>query len=121
MMHLHDCYPTHITPIEKGTYTGWRKSHVTEKKMNISTLFQSNELIIFSDDRGEFKVFFHKNQLYKYWIELSPLNRIQKVNLQQKCVNGILKTFCIRFQLLIEPFDRKSYSLSICARPSSLA
>ena len=102
-------------------YTGMSKSNETRKKMNISTLFQSNGLINFSDDRGELKVFFYKNQLHKYWFELLPLHRIQKINLQQNCVNDILKTFLIRFQLLIQPFGRRSCSLSICARPSSLA
>ena len=60
--------------------TGCPKSHYTKKNLNIFTTLSSNELRFFSNDRGEFKVFFHKNQVYKYF-ELLPLASIMKFSI----------------------------------------
>jgi hypothetical protein len=101
--------------------TGWPINNCAIRNLNISTLFQSNGLIIFVGDRGEFKVFFDKNNVYKYSFELSSLTRIQKFDFYRNGVNGIWKRFFIRFLFPTYPFDRENCSLSICARPRSLA
>jgi len=101
--------------------TGCSINNTPIRNLNISTLFQSNGLIIFVGDRGEFKVFFDKNKVYKYSFELSSFTRIQKFDFYRNGVNGIWKRFFIRFLFPTYPFDRENCSLSICARPRSLA
>jgi len=101
--------------------TGCSINNTPIRNLNISTLFQSNGLIIFVGDRGEFKVFFDKNKVYKYSFELSSFTRIQKFDFYQNDVNGIWKRFFIRFLFSTYLLDRESCSLSICARPRSLA
>jgi hypothetical protein len=101
--------------------TGCSINNTPIRNLNITTLFQSNGLIIFVGDRGEFKVFFDKNKVYKYSFELSSFTRIQKFDFYQNDVNGIWKRFFIRFLFPTYPFDRENCSLSICARPRSLA
>jgi hypothetical protein len=75
----------------------------------------------FIGDRGVFKVFIHKKSVKNYRCELLFLTWIRKFNLQWNRMYDILKAYLIRFWLLMWPFGRGKCSLSIYAKPSSLA
>jgi hypothetical protein len=102
-------------------YTGWSINNSAIRNLNISAGCRPNELKFLPVIEGDLKYFFHKTKVYKYYFELSPLTRIRKFHIYWNDVNDILEAFFVPLWLPIQPFDRKSCSLSICARPSSLA
>jgi hypothetical protein len=65
--------------------TGWAINNCAIRNLNISTLFQSNGLIIFVGDRGEFKVFLIRTTFintvlnYHLWLEYRNLTFTEMV------------------------------------------
>ncbi len=102
-------------------YTGWFINIFRIKNLNISSLVQSIGLIFLSVIEECSKFLIHKKSVKNYRFELLFLTWIRKFNLQWNRMHDILKTFFIRFWFPMWSFGRENCSLSIYAKPSSLA